>query len=95
MKPKTDDNTLTRKVEKHPIPKIPPKGFIKIKERIHKNGRQQPIYYYPKTKAYITPDVDQHNGGWWKMAYHKYENLLKKDTRAGTYNEDLTIRIGD
>jgi len=49
---------------------------------------------------YITPDVGSsdglgsHNGGFWKAASSP-ENLGSKTTRTGTFNEDLTIRIGD
>jgi RHS repeat-associated protein len=53
----------------------------------------QPIYYNSKTKTYITPDIDSHNGGKWKMA-KSIPGLLSKGTRLGTYDENLN-RIGD
>lgn len=44
-------------------------------------------------KNYITPDVDEHNGGIWKMG--KSVNALQnRETRMGTYNANLK-RIGD
>ncbi|MBS9426327.1 toxin C-terminal domain-containing protein [Photorhabdus caribbeanensis] len=42
---------------------------------------------------YITPDVDQHNGGVWKAA-DSVKNLGSRRTRSGTYDADLN-RIGD
>lgn len=77
--------------EKHPIPKIPPEGYIKINQR---SRCGQAIYYNKKTKYYITPDVDQHIGGYWKVA-DSAEDLNNRHTRSGTYNEDLSVRMGD
>jgi Novel toxin 21 len=57
----------------------------------------QSVYYNSKAKKamqYITPDIDGHNGGVWKAASSP-ENLKPKTTRTGTFNEDLTIKIGD
>ncbi|MFD1177720.1 toxin C-terminal domain-containing protein [Paenibacillus puldeungensis] len=51
----------------------------------------QPVF--KKGNKYITPDVDGHNGGLWKMA-DSVKNLGSKSTRMGTYDENLT-RIGD
>ncbi len=51
----------------------------------------QPIF--KKGSKYITIDMDQHNGGVWKMA-DSVENLSRKSTRLGTYDEFLN-RIGD
>ena len=62
-------------------------GFERTNERSH----GQPIY--KKGRRYITPDVDQHNGGIWKMA-DSIEHLRSKATRMGTYDRDLN-RIGD
>ena len=56
-------------------------------------SRGQKVFYNPKTKLYITPDVDGHNGGVWKMA-KTVEDLSSKSTRMGTYDEFLN-RIGD
>jgi hypothetical protein len=62
-------------------------GFKKTNYRSH----GQPVFQ--KGNRYITPDVDGHNGGSWKMA-NSVENLGRKDTRLGTYDADLN-RIGD
>ena len=48
---------------------------------------------YTNGKDYISPDKDGHNGGIWKKAKNK-KLLDKKETRAGTYDENLN-RIGD
>jgi len=80
----TKNKNNSKLPEKHPIPKVPPKGYGKINERSH----EQAIYYNPKDKAYITPDVDQHNGGYWKMA-KKYSWLYRKNKRMGTYDKNL------
>lgn len=47
-----------------------------------------------KGLAYISPDVDSHNGGAWKAA-KTISALGSKKTRLATYNEDLTVRVGD
>lgn len=70
-------------------------GYIKIKDI--SNG--QAVYMVTKTSTvkgltYISPDVDSHNGGAWKAA-SSVANLGSKTTRLGTYNENLTVRIGD
>lgn len=65
-----------------------PKGFEKINERA-KN--KMPIY--KKGREYISPDKDGHNGGIWKKA-NSIKELNRKDTRKGTYDENLK-RIGD
>lgn len=44
-------------------------------------------------KNYITPDVDGHNGGIWKMG-ESVKALQNGETRMGTYNANLK-RIGD
>ena len=43
---------------------------------------------FKKGNNYITRDVDSHSGGAFKM-------FDRRGNRLGTYNEDLTIRIGD
>jgi hypothetical protein len=68
-------------------------GYSKTNEL--SNG--QAVYMVTKASAikgltYITPDVDSHNGGAWKAA-SSVANLGSK--RLGTYNENLTVRIGD
>lgn len=47
-----------------------------------------------KGLPYITPDVDSHKGGAWKAA-KTVAGLGSKQTRLGTYNENLTVRVGD
>ena len=53
---------------------------------------RQPVF--KKGNRYITPDIDSHNGGVWKMA-SSVKKLGSRKTRMGTYNADLTKRIGD
>ncbi len=70
-------------------------GYIKTKDI--SNG--QAVYMVTKTSTvkgltYISPDADSHNGGAWKAA-SSVANLGSKTTRLGTYNENLTVRIGD
>ncbi len=48
----------------------------------------QKVFYNPKTKMYITPNVDGHNGGVWKMA-KTVKDLAHRKTRQGTYDEFL------
>lgn len=48
---------------------------------------------FQKGKKFITRDIDSHNGGFWKMA-NSVANLVRKQTRLGTYDKFLT-RIGD
>ncbi len=50
------------------------------------NSHGQPVFFNPKTRTYITPDVDAHNGGVWKM-------FDRKGIRIGTYDGELN-RIG-
>ncbi|WP_237712661.1 toxin C-terminal domain-containing protein [Pectobacterium brasiliense] len=47
----------------------------------------------PRDVRYITPDVDGHNGGFWKGA-DSVKNLGSRKTRSGTYDANLN-RIGD
>ncbi len=51
------------------------------------------IFKHSKKNLYISQDLDGHNGGRWKMASSP-ERLASKDTRMGTYDENLN-RIGD
>jgi RHS repeat-associated protein len=67
-------------------------GYVKINERSH----GQPIYTNNKAPyelKYITPDVDAHNGGFWKAA-DSPKKLGVKKTRSGTYDMNLN-RTGD
>ena len=64
-----------------------PDGYRKIK------GFSHGITVYTNGKNYITPDVDGHNGGIWKMG-KSVKALQQRHTRMGTYNAILK-RIGD
>ena len=67
-------------------------GYTKVNERSH----GQAVYYNSKAKTplkYITPDVDSHNGGFWKAA-SSVRDLGSKATRTGTFNADLSVKIG-
>jgi hypothetical protein len=55
-------------------------------QKAHFNSHGQPVFQ--KGDRFITPDVDQHLGGTWKL-------FDRSGNRLGTYNEDLTIRLGD
>ena len=65
-----------------------PDGYKKVKGH-HPHGAD--VFY--NGKQYITPDKDNHNGGMWKMA-KKLKDLFHRNTRMGTYDENLK-RIGD
>ncbi|NJD01752.1 MAG: hypothetical protein FIA99_03955 [Ruminiclostridium sp.] len=60
-------------------------------EKTNYTSHGQPVF--KKGNKYITPDVDSHNGGSWKMA-DSVKNLGSKSTRMGTYDAKLK-RIGD
>ncbi len=62
-------------------------GFSPINQQSH----GQPIF--KKGHKYITPDLDSHNGGVWKMA-DSVKGLANKKTRLGTYDANLK-RIGN
>lgn len=81
-----------KKPSKKELTKIAHKlGYKPIKNMSH----NQIIFKHEKRNIYISYDIDSHNGGFWKKALNKYQNLHKKSTREGTYNKDLTKRIGD
>jgi filamentous hemagglutinin len=63
-------------------------GYAKISELSNRQA------VYKKGSYYISRDVDGHNGGAWKRAT-SVARLGSKTTRDGTYNADLTVRIGD
>ena len=67
-------------------------GYIEIKEKSH----GQPVFKRGKGVSgcpkFITPDVDQHNGGVWKGA-DSVKALASKATRSGTFDAALN-RIG-
>jgi filamentous hemagglutinin len=62
-------------------------GFQKIKQKIKGEA------IYKKGNYYITRDNTGHNGGAWKMA-KSIKNLASDKTRLGTFNKDLTTKIG-
>ncbi len=57
-------------------------------QKVPFDSHGQPAFRNPKTGTYITPDIDSHTGGVWKM-------FGRKGNRLGTYNADLTVRIGN
>jgi RHS repeat-associated protein len=63
-------------------------GFRRISETVHGQA------VFKSGKLFITRDVDGHNGGAWKVG-ESVDALRSKVTRLGTYNSDLTVRIGD
>jgi hypothetical protein len=63
-------------------------GYRRINETV--NGQA----VYTNGKSYISRDVDGHNGGAWKEA-DSVKNLGTKESRNGTFNADLSTRIGD
>ncbi|MDM0030484.1 toxin C-terminal domain-containing protein [Variovorax sp. J31P216] len=63
-------------------------GYRRINETV--NGQA----VFTDGKNYISRDFDSHSGGAWKMA-DSIKELSSRDTRAGTFNADLTKRIGD
>lgn len=73
---------------KHEIPKVPPEGYIRVQ------GNHGKSAVYTNGQHYISADIDQHIGGWWKVA-KTIEALWQKKTRLGTYNKDLSVRMGD
>lgn len=63
-------------------------GYVRINERSHGAA------VFRRGNRYISRDRDGHNGGAWKVA-DSVENLASRDTRLGTWNADLTVRVGD
>jgi len=63
-------------------------GFKKVRTGASpvKNSHGQPVY--KSGNRYISPDVDGHNGGTWKV-------FDRRGNRVGTYNYDLSERVGD
>ncbi|CAN1484492.1 Rhs repeat-associated core [Paracoccaceae bacterium] len=59
-------------------------GWVKKNERI----KGQDVYYDPDSRTYYSYDADGHSGGTWKGA-KSIEDLWKKETRLGTYDENL------
>jgi hypothetical protein len=50
------------------------------------DSHEQPVFQ--QGNRYISPDADVHSGGTWKM-------FDRAGTRLGTFNRDLSVRIGD
>ncbi len=73
-----------------------PEDYVLVSGTKSKTG--QNIYKHRKKRRYISRDIADggrsHSGGIWKMA-DSIANLNKKETRQGTFNADLTDRIGD
>jgi len=67
-------------------------GYKKVRGVKSKNG--QDVYRKGNNNDYISRDLKGHNGGAWKRATSP-RNLGQKRTRTGTFNRDLTSRIGD
>ena len=79
-KPPKDKHKMTTKMADEAAERL---GY----KRVHgQYSHGQPVYSNGKT--YITPDVDQHSGGVWKMA-KTIKDLYDKSTRMGTYDEFL------
>lgn len=68
-----------------------PEGF----EKVTLKGSKADVFKRKGANEWITPDLDSHIGGIWKKALGKAENLLKKETREGTFNADLSKKIGE
>jgi Novel toxin 21 len=60
-------------------------GYKEIKSHPCGDTRNKPVF--TNGKNYISPDVDGHNGGMWKL-------FGRSGERIGTYNIDLTVKIG-
>jgi hypothetical protein len=81
------DNTLPKFTSKQIWEEAKKLGFRKT--NFYSHG--QPIFQ--KGNRFITPDIDSHSGGTWKMA-DSVRDLASKKTRMGTYDKFLN-RIGD
>jgi hypothetical protein len=64
-------------------------GFTKVKGAVAHGSA-----VFTNGKMFITADQDGHIGGVWKGAKGKWQNLLSKSSRSGTYDAQLK-RIGD
>ena len=79
IKSKSDSTKLSSKEAAKAAKKL---GYEKTNYKSH----GQPVFR--KGNKYITPDVDSHVGGVWKMA-DSVKNLGSKATRMGTYDANL------
>ncbi|MFT2689489.1 toxin C-terminal domain-containing protein [Clavibacter zhangzhiyongii] len=82
------DKEAQAEAEKH--------GYVKIKQR---SIRDRAIFKKKGENDYITYDRGSgrgsgHNGGFWKRA-SSVAALNSRRARGGTWNKDLTYRIGD
>lgn len=68
-------------------------GFLSSGQAVYQATKSTPSGTI-KGLTYITPDVDSHNGGAWKAA-KSVVGLGSKVSRLGTYNVNLTVRIGN
>lgn len=68
-------------------------GFFSSGQAVYQATKSTPSGSI-KGLTYISPDADSHNGGAWK-ASKSVIGLGSKATRLGTYNVNLTVRIGD
>jgi hypothetical protein len=80
--------------EKGPVTPARAKELAEAMGYVKTNFRSHGQAVYKKGKSYISRDVDGHCGGVWKEASSP-EDLASKSTRNGTYNADLTERVGD
>ena len=68
-------------------------GYKKVKGRYSHGSAIYSNSKASKELRYITPDVDMHNGGFWKAA-SSIKNLQSRQTRTGTFDMYLKRRIG-
>lgn len=64
-------------------------------ERIRATSHGQPVYR--NGRRYISPDIgtdgNPHRGAVWKMAEGSEHNLRNRNTRMGSFNHDLTVKV--
>ena len=83
----------------NPISWVDPLGLVNYSQvandlgytRINEHSHEQAVFHnrkVPNALKHITPDVDQHNGGYWK-AVSGVRNLGSKSTRSGIYDINL------
>ncbi|ANV98310.1 hypothetical protein BBW65_05635 [Helicobacter enhydrae] len=88
---KKDEDRFKRegKIQKDEAEKIAKElGYQKTNRKSH----GETIYQHTKKRSVITRDTDSHSGGAWKEA--KTADDLTPTRRNGTFNKDLTERIG-
>lgn len=68
-------------------------GYTLVKDQYSHGAKIFKAGKKAKGPAFISVDQDAHSGGAWKGA-SSIKNLGHKDTRSGTYDEELT-RMGD